>query len=116
MVFPECCDEPPSDNPKFRLIVADDIQRAIWNILLPTDAFSPNKDELKAEIRKGNSKRWLSYGPGTHDQDDETALETYRSMRASGYIAGSDAPEYDAHCKQAVAKKKQKKGPCASSD
>jgi hypothetical protein len=36
-------------------------------------------------------------------------------MRVQGYVGGSDAPEYEDHCKQvANAKKKQKKQAAAS--
>ena len=92
---PACRDEPPSDNPKFRLIVADDIQRAIWNILLPDTAFSSDEDTLKAAIREENSHRWTAYGPGALCQNDETGVETYLSMRVSDDIGGTDAPEYE---------------------
>ena len=108
--FPELRDEPPSDDPKLRLKVADDIQRAIWNILLPDTAFSSDEVALKAAIREENSQRWLAYGPGAHGQDDETGVETYRSMRVEGYVGGGDAPEYEEYAKQMdKAKKKQKK-------
>ena len=113
--FPELRDEPPSDDPKLRLKVADDIQRAIWNILLPDTAFSSDEVALKAAIREENSQRWLAYGPGAHGQDDETGVETYRSMRVEGYVGGSDAPEYEVYSKQMdKAKKKQKKHAASS--
>ena len=32
--FPEMRNEPPSDDPRTRLMLSDDLQRSIWNIIL----------------------------------------------------------------------------------
>ena len=108
--YPALRDVPPSDNPHLRLKVSDDIQRSIWNILLPDTAFATTADSLRGAVREENSNRWKAYGPGTHGQDEATAVETYRAMRVEGYIGAADAPEYEEFQKSAQrAKDKEKK-------
>ena len=102
-------DVPPSDDPRLRLRVADDIQRAIWNILLPDSAFARGEEQLRSEIQKENANRWLAYGPGTHGQSDAEGVELYRNTRVLGYIGNGDAPAYNSFC-IAVARKRKKSG------
>ena len=106
---PELRDMPPSDDPKLRVMVADDIQRAIWNILLPDTAFAADEATLRAAVREENSHRWTAYGPGTHGHDAVTGVEMYRSMRVQNYIGKGDAPEYVEHCEQVEKAKKRRK-------
>ena len=106
---PELRDVPPSDDPRLRVKVTDEIQRAIWNILLPDAAFASDEATLRSAIRDENSLRWKAYGPGSHGRDEAAALETYRAMRVHGHVGGADAPEYEAYCKAQKKQKKQKK-------
>ena len=104
--FPELRDVPPSDDPRLRLRVSDDIQRAIWNILLSDAAFAGDEERLRSVIQEENSNRWLAYGPGTHGQSDEAGVEMYRNTRVEGYIGNAEAPAYTEFCK--AAKKRRK--------
>ena len=94
-------DAPPSDDPRYRLLLSDDLQRMLWNSLLPEGAFVSERAELVAQIKAENGKRWEAYGPGgKRGLDKAEGVEAYKKVRFVGYLKDCDAPQYDEHMKE----------------
>ena len=104
--LPACRDTPPSDNPRHRLKVAGELQRQLWNVILPDAIFAATTKELQDSIIQENTSRSWAYGPGTHGQSIAEGVETYRQVRITG-VANTDAPQYDAHQRE-VRKEKER--------
>jgi hypothetical protein len=96
---PECRDVPSSDDPKYRLQLSPDLQRKMWNIMLPEQVFAATPADLKRKTREENERRWLEYGPGTHGQSTAQGVLTYRDVRVPG-SGDIDAEQYVEHMKQ----------------
>ena len=114
--FPELRDAPPSDNPRYRLDVSAEIQRKIWNIMLPDATFEGDKAKLAVKVKAENERRWRAYGPpvhwgstGTETTDVVAGVGEYRNMRVSQYFKSLevDADEYLAYMRKKDADKKK---------
>ena len=99
-------DAPPSDDPRYRLLLSDDLQRMLWNCLLPEGAFVSDRAELVKQIKAENGKRWEAYGPGgKRGLDTAEGVEAYKKVRFVGYFQDCDASQYNDHMKEVERRK-----------
>ena len=91
--YPALRDVPPKDDPRHRLVLAGDVQRAVWNVLLPNKIYEKDETRVREKITAENTRRWPAYGIDTHGQEDAEALKTYQDMRVVGWLGNVDAPK-----------------------